>query len=38
MVKRLYDDRFYDWKIILLYQLNEKFGFSYKFPSNETEN
>ena len=33
-VKRLYDDCFHEWKIILFYQLNKTFGPSFKFHSN----
>ena len=33
-VKRLYDDCFHEWKIILLYQLNKTFGPPFKFHSN----
>ena len=33
-VKKLYDDCFHEWKIILLHLLNKYFGPSFKFHSN----
>ena len=33
-IRRLYDDSFHEWKLILLYLIEKSFGTSFKFHSN----